>query len=94
VILALPPLRANDADLAAMRSLRAALTLIAYERAGGPPPPVTIDAQRPEDIATFNTAAAVSPLVPALPGRKRHDRCAVHGGRAVHRRQGRNSRVR
>jgi predicted RNA-binding Zn ribbon-like protein len=65
VILGLAPLPATEADLAAMRPLRAALTRIAYGRAEGPSP-VPIDPPRPDDFATVNSAAAVPPLVPAL----------------------------
>jgi predicted RNA-binding Zn ribbon-like protein len=66
VILRLPPLPANEADLAVMRPLRAALTRIAYDLAEGSRPPIPIDPPRPDDIATVNAAAAVPPLVPAL----------------------------
>ncbi len=66
VILGLSPLPANEADLAAMRPLRAALTRIAYDLAEGSRPPIPIDPPRPDDIATVNAAAAVPPLVPAL----------------------------
>jgi CGNR zinc finger/Putative stress-induced transcription regulator len=66
VILGLPPLHANEADLTAMRPLRAALTRIAYDLAEGPRPPIPIDPPRPDDIATVNAAAAVPPLVSAL----------------------------
>lgn len=66
VILGLPPLSANEADLAAMRPLRAALTRIAYDLAEGSRPPIPIDPPRPDDIATVNSAAAAPPLVPAL----------------------------
>ena len=66
VILRLPPLPADEADLAAMRPLRTALTRIAYDLAGGSRPPVPIDPPRPGDLATVNAAAAVAPLVPAL----------------------------
>jgi predicted RNA-binding Zn ribbon-like protein len=66
VILGLPPLPANEADLAAMRPLRAALTRIAYDLAEGSRPPIPIDPPRPADIATVNAAAAAPPLVPAL----------------------------
>ena len=66
VILGLPPLPADEADLAAMRLLRAALTRLAYDLAEGSPPPIPIDPPRPDDIATVNAAAAVAPLVPAL----------------------------
>ena len=66
VILGLPPLHANEADLAAMRPLRAALTRIAYDLADGSRPPIPIDPPRPADVATMNAAAAVPPLVPAL----------------------------
>ena len=66
VILGLPPLPASEADLAAMRPLRAALTRIAYDLAEGSRPPIPIDPPRPDDIATVNAAAAVPPLVPAL----------------------------
>jgi predicted RNA-binding Zn ribbon-like protein len=66
VILGLPPVPANAADLAAMRPLRAALTRIAYDLAEGSQPPIPIDPPRPDDIATVNAAAAVPPLVSAL----------------------------
>jgi hypothetical protein len=66
VILGLPPIRASEADLAAMRPLRAAFTRIAYDLAVGGPPPIPIEPPRPEDITTVNAAAAVPPLVPAL----------------------------
>ena len=66
VILGLPPLPADEADLAAMRPLRAALTRIAYDLAEGSRPPIPIDPPRPADIATVNAAAAVPPLVPSL----------------------------
>ena len=66
VILGLPPLHSNEANLAAMRSLRAALTRIAYDLAEGSRPPISIDPPRPDDIATVNAAAALPPLVPAL----------------------------
>ena len=66
VVLGLPPLPANEADLAAMRPLRAALTRIAYDLAEGSRPPIPVDPPRPDDIATVNAAAAVPPLVPAL----------------------------
>ena len=66
VILGLDPVPADAADLAAMRSLRAALTRIAYGLAGGPAPPVVIDPPRPDDVATVNDAASHPPLVPAL----------------------------
>jgi predicted RNA-binding Zn ribbon-like protein len=65
VILGLPALPANEADLAAMRPLRTALTRIAYGLAEGVPP-VRIEPPHPSDIATVNAAAALSPLVPAL----------------------------
>lgn len=66
VILGLPPLPAEETDLAAMRSLRSALTRIAYDLAEGIPPAHPIDPPRPDDIATVNAAAAIPPLVPAL----------------------------
>lgn len=66
VLLGLPALPADEADLAAMRPLRAALTRIAYELADGARPPVPIDAPRPDDVATVNAAAAAPPFVPAL----------------------------
>jgi predicted RNA-binding Zn ribbon-like protein len=66
VILGLPPLPANEADLAAMRSLRGAVTRIAYDLAEGARPPIPIDPPRQDDIATVNAAAAVPPLVSAL----------------------------
>jgi predicted RNA-binding Zn ribbon-like protein len=66
VILGLPSLPANEADLAAMRPLRAALTRLAYDLAEGSTPPIPIDPPRPDDIVTVNAAAAVPPLVPAL----------------------------
>ena len=66
VILGLPALPANDADLAAMRPLRAALTRIAYGLAEGSRPPIPIDPPRPDDIAIVNAAAASPTLVPAL----------------------------
>jgi predicted RNA-binding Zn ribbon-like protein len=66
VILGLPPLPANEADLAAMRPLRAAFTRIAYDLAEGSRPPIPIDPPRPDDVATVNAAAAAPPLVPAL----------------------------
>lgn len=65
-ILGLTPLHATDADLAAMRPLRAALTRIAYDLAAGSPPPVPIAPPRPDDIATVNATASAPPLVPAL----------------------------
>jgi predicted RNA-binding Zn ribbon-like protein len=65
VILGLPPLPATEADLAAMRPLRTALTRIAYGLAEGSAP-IPIDPPHPDDIATVNAAAAVPPLVPAL----------------------------
>jgi predicted RNA-binding Zn ribbon-like protein len=65
VMLGLGPLPATEADLAAMRPLRAALTRIAYHRAEGSSP-VPIDPPRPDDVTTVNSAAAVPPLVPAL----------------------------
>ena len=65
-ILGLPPLPATDADLAAMRPLRAAITRIAYDLAGGSAPPVPVAARRPGDVATVNAAACAPPLVPAL----------------------------
>jgi hypothetical protein len=66
VILGLPPLPASDADLAAMRPLRAALTRIAYDLAEGSGPPIPVDPPRPGDVAIVNAAAAVPTLVPAL----------------------------
>ena len=63
VILGLPPLLANEADLAAMRSLRAALARVAYDLAEGSRRTIPL---RPDDVATVNAAAAVPPLVPAL----------------------------
>jgi predicted RNA-binding Zn ribbon-like protein len=66
VILGLPPVPANKADLAAMRPLRAALTRIAYDLAEGSRSPIPIDPPRPTDIATVNAAATAPPLVPAL----------------------------
>ncbi len=66
VILGLPALPANDADLAAMRPLRAALTRIAYGHAEASRPPIPIDPPRPDDIDAVNAAAALPPLVPAL----------------------------
>ena len=76
-ILGLPALPADEADLAAMRPLRAAMTRIAYGLAAGEPAgePTAIDrivhelaagAPRPADIAAINAAAAAPPLVPAL----------------------------
>lgn len=65
VILGLPALPATEADLAAMRPLRTALTRIAYGLAEGSSP-IPIDPPRPDDIAIVNAAAAVPPLVPAL----------------------------
>jgi len=65
VILGLPPLPADQEDLAAMRPLRAALTRIAYDLAEGARP-VRIDPPRPGDIGAVNAAAAAPPLVPAL----------------------------
>lgn len=66
VILGSPPIPATGPDLAAMRSLRAAITRIAYDLAGGTRPPVTIDPPRLDDVPTVNAAAASAPLVPAL----------------------------
>jgi predicted RNA-binding Zn ribbon-like protein len=66
VILRLPSLPANRADLAAMRTLRTALTRIAYDLAEGSPPRVPIDPPDPDDIAIVNAAAAAPPLTPAL----------------------------
>jgi CGNR zinc finger/Putative stress-induced transcription regulator len=66
VILALSSLPATEADLVAMRPLRAAVGRLAYDLAEGPPPPIPIEPPRPGDIATVNAAAAVAPLVPAL----------------------------
>lgn len=65
-ILGLPPLAADDADLAAARRLRGAITRIAYDVAGGSLPPVPVDARRPRDEDLINAAAAAPPLVPAL----------------------------
>jgi predicted RNA-binding Zn ribbon-like protein len=65
VILGLPPLPANEANLAAMRTLRAALTRVSYDIAEGRIP-IPIDPPHPDDIATVNAAAAAPPLVPAL----------------------------
>ncbi len=66
VILGLAPLPASQADLTAMRLLRAALTRIAYDLAEGSRPPVPVDPPRPQDTTTINAAAAVAPLLPAL----------------------------
>jgi len=66
VILDLPPLPAEEADLASMRSLRSALTRVAYDLAEGTLPPIPIDPPRSDDKATLNAAASVPPLVPAL----------------------------
>jgi predicted RNA-binding Zn ribbon-like protein len=79
VILGLPALPADEADLAAMRPLRAAITRLAYGLAWGDAqepagPATTVDhiafelARRaaPADVAAINVAAAVPPLVPAL----------------------------
>jgi hypothetical protein len=66
VILALSSLPATEADLVAVRPLRAAVGRLAYDLAEGPPPPIPIEPPRPGDIATVNAAAAVAPLVPAL----------------------------
>lgn len=66
VILGLPPLPAEEADLAAMRRLRSTLSRIAYDLAEGSPPAHPIDPPRPDDIATMNAAAAIPSLVPAL----------------------------
>jgi predicted RNA-binding Zn ribbon-like protein len=65
MVLGLPPLAANAADLAAMRPLRAAMGRYAYDLAEGAVP-VRVDPPRPDDIATLNAAAAVPPLVPVL----------------------------
>ncbi|MGW5316474.1 CGNR zinc finger domain-containing protein [Nocardia thailandica] len=59
VILELPEVTAEDADLAAFRTLRAALSRAAFGAADGNPPD-------PADIAAVNAAAAVPPLVPRL----------------------------
>jgi CGNR zinc finger/Putative stress-induced transcription regulator len=66
VILGIPPLPASDADLAAMRPLRSAMTRIAYDLADGAPPPIPVDPPRPDDVAVVNAAAALPPLAPAL----------------------------
>ena len=66
VILDLPPLVADEADLAAARRLRGAITRIAYDVAGGSRSPVPVDARRPGDEELVNAAAAAPPLVPAL----------------------------
>lgn len=66
VVLDLPPFAADDADLAAARRLRGAITRIAYDVAGGSLPPVPVDARRPGDEDLVNAAAAEPPLVPAL----------------------------
>jgi putative stress-induced transcription regulator len=66
VILGLAPLPASGADLAAMPTLRAALTRVAYDLAEGSPLPIPIDPPRRDDVATINAAAAVPPRVPAL----------------------------
>ncbi|WP_147258805.1 CGNR zinc finger domain-containing protein [Pseudonocardia hierapolitana] len=79
VVLGLPPLPADEADLAAMRPLRTAMTHLAYGlAASGNPRPADGDAvgrlvdelaagaPRPADIAVLNAAAAAPPLVPAL----------------------------
>lgn len=66
VILGLPPLPADEADLVAMRPLRSAVTRVAYDLADGAPPAHPIDAPGPADLATINAAAATAPLVPAL----------------------------
>jgi predicted RNA-binding Zn ribbon-like protein len=65
VILELPRLPATEADLAAMRRLRAALTRIAYDLAEGCAP-IPIEPPRPTDVATVNAAASSPSLVPAL----------------------------
>jgi predicted RNA-binding Zn ribbon-like protein len=80
VILGLPALPADEADLAAMRPLRAAITRLAYRLAWGDAPEpadqaTTVDhiaselarSATPADVAAINVAAAVPPLVPALP---------------------------
>ncbi len=66
VILDLPPLAADEADLASARRLRGAITRIAYDVAGGSLPPVHVDPRRPGDEELVNAAAAAAPLVPAL----------------------------
>lgn len=66
LIVGLPALPAGDADLEAMRPLRAAITRIAYDVAQGSEPPVPVDPPRPGDVATVNAAAAAPPLTRAL----------------------------
>lgn len=66
LILGLPELRADEADLAAMRLVRGAVTRLAYDLAGGPLPSVAVEPPRPDDVAVLNAAAAAPPLVPAL----------------------------
>jgi predicted RNA-binding Zn ribbon-like protein len=64
-ILGLPAVHATDADLTAMRPLRAAVTRIAYGLANGSPP-VLVAPPRPDDVDAVNAAASAPPLVPAL----------------------------
>lgn len=66
VILGLGELHADAADLDAMRRVRGAITRLAYDVAGGPPPSVPVEEPRRGDVAALNAAAAAPPLVPAL----------------------------
>ncbi|MFD6219785.1 CGNR zinc finger domain-containing protein [Nocardia asteroides] len=59
VILELPEISAEDTDLAAFRTLRAALSRAAFGAAAGEP----LD---PADIAVVNAAATEPPLIPQL----------------------------
>ncbi|MGW4633171.1 CGNR zinc finger domain-containing protein [Nocardia sp. NPDC004415] len=59
VILAIPDITAEDADLAAFRVLRAALSRSAFGQAAGKP-------LSPDDIETINNAASEPPLTPHL----------------------------
>ncbi|WP_278261414.1 ABATE domain-containing protein [Nocardia sp. AG03] len=59
VILEIPDITAEDADLAAFRVLRTALSRGAFGRASGNP-------LSPSDIETINNAASEPPLIPRL----------------------------
>jgi hypothetical protein len=84
VILRLPALPENEADLAVMRPLPAALTRIAYDLAEGSRPPIPIDPPRPDDIC-HRERGRCRPVARAraAPGR-RHHVVADRGGRALH----------